>query len=467
MQIKYRNIQLNVNIDGLPLTKSSRSQLYPILGQMYPIISELFVIGVYHGFNKPQCCNIFLEDFIDEYKILHEEGFEFNDNLKFTVTIRAIICDTPARSFVTCTKGFNGYFGCSKCMVEGQYIHHRMTFSDLHAKLRTDENFATRENEEHHNGTSDFEQLSVGMVSQFPLDYMHLVCLGVVKKMLQIFVSGRVKPVKLTGNMINEISDNLDRIAKWIPSEFVRKTRTLYDIDRWKDTKFRIFLLYVGPIVLQNYLPDEYMLHFNVLHCAIRNLCHETDCITNNEYAQDLLNYFVNTSVHLYGEHFMVYNVHNLIHLPNDVAKFGHLDSFSSFLFESFLFYIKKLVKKGEKPLQQVFRRIVERAKCNLNRKRDVISKPQVAHLNIKKSKETKPSYDTIIYKNFILSGKRSKDSFCYLNNYSILSIINICSYDNKIMLEGKILLNPTALERYPISSVEFNIIVGNEWSDV
>lgn len=140
------NIQINVNIDGLPLSKSSKSQLYPILGQIYPVITEPFIIGAYHGYNKPECSNILLQDFIEEYKTLHDEGFQFDGNLQFKVTIRAVICDTPARSFVTCTKGFNGYFGCSKCMQQGKHISNRMLFLNLNAELRTDENFVERKN---------------------------------------------------------------------------------------------------------------------------------------------------------------------------------------------------------------------------------------------------------------------------------------------------------------------------------
>ncbi|XP_012531676.2 uncharacterized protein LOC105834031 [Monomorium pharaonis] len=176
------DIKININIDGLPLAKSSRSQLYPILGQIYPIVAEPFVVGAYHGYNKPNCPNIFFQDFIKEYKTLHEEGFQFDNNLHFKVTIRAVICDIPARSFVTCIKGFNGYFGCSKCMQEGKYICHRMIFPDLNAELRTDANFIERANDDHHTATSIFEEIKLGMVSQFPLDYMHLVCLGVIKK---------------------------------------------------------------------------------------------------------------------------------------------------------------------------------------------------------------------------------------------------------------------------------------------
>jgi len=175
------NIEININIDGLPLTKSSKSQFYPILGEIYPRISELFVIGVYHRYSKPACPNIFLKDFIEEYISLHEKGFQFN-GIHFTVTIRCVVCDSPAAAFVKCIKAFNGYFGCAKCMQEGDYNNHRMLFLEINANLRTDENFVYQQNKEHHIGRSIFEKANLGIVSQFPLDYMHLVCLGVVKK---------------------------------------------------------------------------------------------------------------------------------------------------------------------------------------------------------------------------------------------------------------------------------------------
>lgn len=114
-------------------------------------------------------------------------------------------------------------------------------------------------------------------------------------------------------------------------------------------------------------MPHNYLLHSNSLHCAIRILCHEKDFINNNKYAKDLLVYFVETSKILYGNDFIIYNVHNLIHISDDVVKFGHLDSFSSFSFENFLYEIKKQIKKAEKPLQQLYNRIVERAAYKKN----------------------------------------------------------------------------------------------------
>ncbi|KAL6418190.1 hypothetical protein ACFW04_012286 [Cataglyphis niger] len=158
----YKNINNNIieiNIDGLPLTKSSHSQLWPVLGQIYNIhITEPFLIAAFLIIKKTYVCT-------------RLEGFLF-ENKNYRVTIRAIICDTPAKSFVTCSKGHNAYFGCGKCFCESDYINHKMVLLDENALLRTNSNFRTRENEEHHICISPFENLAVDMINNFPLDYM-------------------------------------------------------------------------------------------------------------------------------------------------------------------------------------------------------------------------------------------------------------------------------------------------------
>lgn len=250
------NISINVHIDGLPISKSSKRQLYPILAEVFPKIARPFVIGVYHGLSKPDKCDEFLEEFILEYKNLNSTGFEYNQR-QFTVTIRAVICDSPARAFVTHTKGHNGYYGCGKCVQEGDYANHRMRFLEIEAPLRSDDSFRNRLNEEHHLGQSIFEETEVGMVSQFPVEYMHLVCLGVVKKFINLWIKGwrfDTTFLKFNHAKIKDISAQLNTIRTWIPREFARKTRELGEVDRWKATELRLFLLYVGPVVFKGHL---------------------------------------------------------------------------------------------------------------------------------------------------------------------------------------------------------------------
>ena len=60
-------IILDFNIDGVPISKSSTSSLWLILGKVYNLPDEsVFVIGAYHGFNKPSNFNDFLRPHVDE-----------------------------------------------------------------------------------------------------------------------------------------------------------------------------------------------------------------------------------------------------------------------------------------------------------------------------------------------------------------------------------------------------------------
>lgn len=67
-------IPLVVGFDGLPLTKSSSSTFWPILGYIRQTHSIVFPIGVYWGNEKPHDSNIFMKNFNDEIKDLIENG---------------------------------------------------------------------------------------------------------------------------------------------------------------------------------------------------------------------------------------------------------------------------------------------------------------------------------------------------------------------------------------------------------
>ena len=157
-------------------------------------------------------------------------------------------------------------------------------------------------------------------VSQIPLDYMHLILQGVVKRML-IFLMKGPKNCRISNNQISEISDRLVSFSGLMPSEFSRQPRSLLEFKFWKATELRQLLLYTGPIVFKSILPKQFYHHFLSLHVAMSILLNDT-FIKETEmlnYAEGLLRWFVGRAKLLYGETFTVYNVHNLIHLINDV----------------------------------------------------------------------------------------------------------------------------------------------------
>jgi len=78
----------------------------------------------------------------------------------------------------------------------------------------------------------------VNIVDSFALDYMHLVCLGVVKKILTLWKGSKdigrlnVNWQQLPINVIKHISTNLLSIKKYIPCDFSRKPRGFDELAR-------------------------------------------------------------------------------------------------------------------------------------------------------------------------------------------------------------------------------------------
>lgn len=149
----------------------------------------------------------------------------------------------------------------------------------------------------------------------------------------------------------------MKNLKQYTPKEFARKPRSLKYLKHWKATEYRQILLYTGPIVLKSMLSQDSYNHFISLHVAIRILCNESIKNAYTEYAETLLKHFIESFGTLYGKHHISHNIHNLFHLTEDVKNFGILDNFSAFKFENFMQVLKKLIRKSEKPLQQLFRR--------------------------------------------------------------------------------------------------------------
>jgi len=70
------------------------------------------------------------------------------------------------------------------------------------------------------------------------------------------------------------------------------------------------------------------------------------------------------------------------MHLANDVKKFGPLDIFSAFKFENNMTFIKKILKKYDKPLQQVTKRCLERETLNIQQQPKLSITFRIKHNN-------------------------------------------------------------------------------------
>nr|XP_042907941.1 uncharacterized protein LOC110282752 [Parasteatoda tepidariorum] len=140
------------------------------------------------------------------------------------------------------------------------------------------------------------------------------------------------------------------------PSDFAREPRSLNELDYWKATELRQFLLYLGPYNL----PIEYYSHSMLLFIAI-NIMRAAKYMHLMDVAKKCLPDLVCDSKKLYGKEFVIYYTHSLLHLPADAERLGPLPSFSAFPFENFSSSLKNILMKPNSPLQQVVQRLAEK----------------------------------------------------------------------------------------------------------
>ncbi|CAN8026464.1 unnamed protein product [Ixodes persulcatus] len=320
-------LALSINVDGLPISRSSRKQFWPVLVLVKESRGQNpFVAALYEGDGKPENVELFMKDFVEEVSVLLTQGIHLNSKF-YTVKLHSFICDAPARAYLKCIKGHTAYYGCEKCSQKGKHDGKKVTFPDIDAPLRTDEDFTNQVNADHHHAVSPLSALGVGLVSCFPLEYMHLVCLGVMRRLIvQYWTSPTPSPSKLPIRSQLEISDKLISFQSSTPCEFNRKPRSLKERDRWKAVEFRSFLLYFGPVLLRSNLDKHFYAHFLKLSCAMTILASPKFSLTHCDVAESLLTEFFRDAGSLYGDGVYVYNVHSPIHLAQDVRRFGLVD---------------------------------------------------------------------------------------------------------------------------------------------
>ncbi|EEC16396.1 conserved hypothetical protein, partial [Ixodes scapularis] len=183
-------IALSFNVDGLPISKSSKMQLWPIqcIVVWHGNKAAPFV-GGFAGPSKPASANDFLTPLVGELRKLMSHGMNFKGQT-IAVSVKSFVCDAPARSFVYNMKVYMGYSGCPKCVAEGAYSNNRVVYPSGISTLRTDNSFRRQTDPDYHHGVSVLKLLPIDCVRSAPLDYMHLLCLGVTKKLLSLWLGG-------------------------------------------------------------------------------------------------------------------------------------------------------------------------------------------------------------------------------------------------------------------------------------
>lgn len=80
---------------------------------------------------------------------------------------------------------------CSKYKIEGFRSSNRMIFNLFDSPLQTNLEYKMCIDIEHHNSSSPLSVLPIGLVSNVPFEYIHLILLGVTKKLIIAWLEGK------------------------------------------------------------------------------------------------------------------------------------------------------------------------------------------------------------------------------------------------------------------------------------
>ena len=139
---------------------------------------------------------------------------------------------------------------------------------------------------------------------------MHLVYLGLMRRLLHLWINGP-RNIKIGQLSINEISTLLVRIAPHMPIEINRKPRPLQDLERFKATEFRTFLLYTGIVVLKDVLNYDLFKNFVLLSFAI-NLMDKSNIENSLQHARLYLCEFLRNNSSYYMVRITWYTIYTI-----------------------------------------------------------------------------------------------------------------------------------------------------------
>lgn len=142
--------------------------------------------------------------------------------------------------------------------------------------------------------------------------------------------------------------------------------------------------------------------------------------------------------IELYGSHAISANVHNLIHVVENVDRFGILSSISTYEFENNARVMKLQIKQCNKSIEQAARRISETSMFNENKETEI---PQGV-CSLKYPSDRLSNYNTVAYqyisfKNIIFSSRKRGDEWFLTKTNDIIKFNFVVKSNDELFICG------------------------------
>ena len=149
---------------------------------------------------------------------LRNDGVEFG-GVKLSTEIFSFLCDAPARQFLKAIKGHNGYCSCEQCEIQGLYELSRIGFHTIDCTPCVNDTFNNYGYAgKHQVQRSCLIYYGIICINRFPFDSRHLVCLGVVIRLILFWKEGPGGPHRLSPAHLSQMSSKMEEMTGLFPS---------------------------------------------------------------------------------------------------------------------------------------------------------------------------------------------------------------------------------------------------------
>ena len=422
---------LDLSLDGVQESKSSSVSL-DIFSVSFQNCRTVYPIRIVRPINKYK---------LDEQNQIKEVIDDINSCRCHLINC---ICDNPKRSNLRCALCHSAYYACEYCEAKAQYItgldpknkvrgHLTWPFSTYHGPQRTMESIMeivgkiengqklTRDEAKGFTGTSHLlHQKKFSLINNLPCEYMHLTCIGVIKRMVELSFNVGDSRKRNTKRKLSDVSlyNELISCVKFL-REFSRRHRNL-DVGVMKAQEFRNIGLFFYIIIIEC-IPVEFkkerklwmQLAFLLRSCVLTNK--EFDLISKTVLEKTAKDFYKNYES-VFGERNCSYSVHTFASHILKIRGSEPLTELSAFKFENFYSELRNLFQPGTTSTsKQILRN------CYMKR--------QMENHNCKKS----------IYYDIEKNGKENNSMVYYMDDNNEYQFLNI----KKINSDGTLTCNP------------------------
>ena len=361
-----KDLSVVLNTDGFRVYNFSRNEPWPIILTINELqfpenfnLRNVIILGFYSGKQKPSFEKI-LPLCLEEQTDIFTTGYLHGNDLHKIYLIQNS-CDKPARSAILEHTGHRSNSGCIFCYVpqESKIVDNKRHFyfpiSDCNDLLRVDIGWRAAAHSADETGFAEYGVKKSSYLLNLPY---FLPVTGSIIDQLHCIGGVALKLLSLIKKVYPHEFEALDRkiLALKPPNCFAQKIRSFVDLKSFQGHELRFLFLYCLPVLSSNL-----SVRIQKIVRNLSSLIYYSNCQTFNETTLNLISIsvesFIAYFIEEFGIHNITINVHELVHLSDNVRYNGFGFANSCYGFEIINRLLGNMVHGTIDPAAEIMRR--------------------------------------------------------------------------------------------------------------